>query len=179
MGTENIEALVAKTWNAEKHAEYVNRKAELIKEADELRDRISDRSKEHSDVTVSNEDLKETGIMNYEHAAKMRELEWVANEIDRMERRRPVNPKSDRVNSALARWRQGGPDALSGEERQAHVIKDSIPTGFDRALNMQDIKDIRVPGTVSEVFIEKAYRCTASQPVGSEERPAYRCLPWW
>ena len=146
---------VASRWDPDRHTALVAQKGKLIAEADELKERIDETA--ISDAAKSDENTRKRMLYNSEHRTKIAELEGICSEIERLENRRPVDPKSEAVTNPRARWLRGGAKNLSAEERQAHIVTDSVPTGFDSALTPQDIDQIRIPagGLVSEMFVEK------------------------
>lgn len=172
-------------YDADKLAELVAHEGRVREDLNEVSKRIAGEFNDTDKVA------DEAGTRAHEqlvlrHAHLSRERANVLADIDRMERSKPVDPKSDAYNTPRARWARGGAKALSGEERQAHVVVGqslahaSLPNVFGKNLDghedgvrAEDIEGVRLP-TGSYVDVEWFFEAPEAIRPGAEPRATVR-----
>ena len=121
----------------------------------EVARRLWDMSPQNRDAPPDEAESRQHAELVTEHAFLSRRYEDLSREQEALETVRPVATPHHKQDSVVARFNSAGKEALSAEERQAHLITDlkggSVPNGFrGHPTDLQGIES-RIPKSATRV----------------------------
>ena len=133
-------------WNEDRLNELVAHEGQVRERLDDLTARMWEASPANRDAPPDEAELRQRTEDVASHAFLSRELENAQRAVEQMELARPQERAPVMQDSLVARWAAGGPEALSGEERQAHAMADLRGSSPAAGItHPRDVEGMRLP----------------------------------